>query len=109
MVVSRKGKYAGENKAGLEFQKTDVRVFSPEQLEDDMSKQVLLEKAAVTSVLHKSLVHSELKFRCYDPQHCHRIINNIIIVIIIIMVIINTSIIMIMVTLIIPQSLSSYF
>ena len=65
MVVGSKGVEAGEKKAGLQFQisfqKTDLFVFSsPEQLEDDMSKQVLLEKAAVASVLHKSLVHLEL-------------------------------------------------
>ena len=41
-----------------------------------MSNQVLLEEAAVASVLHKSLVHLELNFQCYDniyqhPQHFH--------------------------------------
>ena len=41
-----------------------------------MSNQVLLEKAVVASVLHKSLVHLELKFQRYDnicqhPEHCH--------------------------------------
>ena len=38
------------------FQKKDFHAFSPEQLEDYMSKQVLLEKTAVASVLNKSLV-----------------------------------------------------
>ena len=46
--------------------------FSPEQLEDDVSKQVLLEKAAVASVLHKSLVDFELKY-----HHRFTILNNI--------------------------------
>ena len=56
---------------------TDLDVFvSPEQLEGDMSNQVLLEEAAVASILHKSLVHFELKLRHHDfiyqhPQHCH--------------------------------------
>ena len=66
MVVGSKGVEAGETKAALEFKfplkKTDFSGFSPEQLEDDMSKQVLLEKAAVASILHKSLVHFELKY-----------------------------------------------
>ena len=55
-------------------------VFSPEQLDGDMSKQVLLEKAAVASVLNKSLVDSsisdfELKylnnFYLYDNLYQH--------------------------------------
>ena len=41
-----------------------------------MSNQVLLEEAVVASVLHKSTVHLELNFQCYDniyqhPQHFH--------------------------------------
>ena len=41
---------------------------SPEQLEDDMSNQVLLEKAAVASVLHKSLVDFDLKYHHHDDN-----------------------------------------
>ena len=80
--VGSNGEEVGETKAGLRFQipfkKTDLYGCSPQQLEDDMSNQVLLEKAAVASVLHKSVVHLELNFQCYDniyqhPMHsqCH--------------------------------------
>ena len=78
--VGSNGEEVGETKAGLRFQipfkKTDLYGCSPQQLEDDMSNQVLLEKAAVASVLHKLTVHFELKFRRYDniyqhPQHFH--------------------------------------
>ena len=65
VVVGSKGVEAGEKKAGLWFQIRKMD-FSPEQLEDDVSNQVLLEKTAVASVLHKSVVHLELNFQCYD-------------------------------------------
>ena len=56
--------------------KYKFKFFLPEQLEDDMSNQVLLEKAAMASVLHKSAVNFELEFQCYGniyqhPQNCH--------------------------------------
>ena len=36
-----------------------------------MSNQVLLEKAKVASVLHKSAVDFELKVQCYDNIYQH--------------------------------------
>ena len=49
-----------------DFKKTDLYGFSPEQLEDNVSKQVLLEEAAVASILYKSAINFELKFQHYD-------------------------------------------
>ena len=105
--VGSNGEEVGETKAGLRFQipfkKTDLYGFSPQQLDEDMSNQVLLEKAAVASVLHKSVVHFVLKFRHCDNIHEYmNIYINIlsivtavikIIIIVIIIVIIKTFII----------------
>ena len=61
-MMFHKGIEAGEQGWAFKttFKKEDFYAFSPDQLEEDMSKQVFLEEAAVASVLHKLPVHFEL-------------------------------------------------